>query len=210
MTGFTTVCSRVVPLPVDNIDTDQIIPARFLKATDKTGLGKVLFCDWRYEDKVQSLDSVDHAIPVADFPLNDPVYEGAQILLAGDNFGCGSSRENAPWALVGWGFRAVVAGSFADIFRNNAFKNGLLPVQVDPAVHGRLLELAAGADGLALTIDLEPQSVQLPDGSTAGFPIDGFAKRCLLQGIDELGYLLSFEQQIEAWEAARGGPADNG
>lgn len=210
MTGFTTISSRVVPLPVDNIDTDQIVPARFLKTTDKAGLGKVLFCDWRYQNTVASLDAVDRATPVVDFPLNDSRYLGAQILLAGDNFGCGSSREHAPWALVGWGFRAVVAGSFADIFRNNALKNGLLPVELEAGSHSELLERAAAPEGLTLTIDLESQSVRIPNGPAASFPIDGFAKRCLMQGIDEMGYLLSLHQHIEAWEASRNGPPRNG
>jgi 3-isopropylmalate/(R)-2-methylmalate dehydratase small subunit len=200
MAGFTSLTSQVVPLPVDNIDTDQIIPARFLKVTDKSGLGKVLFCDWRYQDTVPSVDAADRATPIADFPLNDPGYRGAQILLAGGNFGCGSSREHAPWALVGWGFRAVIAGSFADIFRSNALKNGLLPVQLEAEAHSQLLDRADETNDLTLTVDLESQTVRLPDGSTVEFPIDGFAKRCLLQGVDQLGYLLSFAEQIDTYE----------
>jgi len=203
MVGFSTLTAHVVPLPVDNIDTDQIIPARFLKTTDKAGLGKVLFCDWRYSDSVPTLDSADHASPTPDFPLNDPQFAGAKILLAGDNFGCGSSREHAPWALKAWGLQAIIATSFADIFRANALKNALLPVQVSPEVHGDLMELANHPNGLSLTIDLESQTVRLPDERAVEFPIDGFAKNCLLRGIDQLGYLLSFSEQISDFEDSR-------
>ncbi len=192
MAQFTTVASRIVPLPVNDIDTDQIIPARFLKATDKTGMGDHLFADWRYNAD---------GTPKPDFVLNKPEHQGAQILLAGDNFGCGSSREHAPWALAGFGFRAVVSTSFADIFRNNALKNGLLPIVVDAETHRMLFEVLEEVPQAEVTIDLETQTVTLPTGQTVSFPIDGFSKTCLLKGTDELGYLLSFVGQITAYEA---------
>ena len=200
MAEFTSLTSRMVPLPVDNIDTDQIIPARFLKVTDKNGLGKVLFCDWRYEGTVPNVDAAEEATPNADFVLNDPEYEGAQILLAGDNFGCGSSREHAPWALVAYGFKAVISTSFADIFYNNALKNGLLPVAVDEKTYTDLLDMVEETSQAELTINLESQSTELPNGARVPFEIDGFAKRCLLQGVDQLGYLMTFEEQIKAYE----------
>jgi 3-isopropylmalate/(R)-2-methylmalate dehydratase small subunit len=200
MRKFTTLTSRVVPLVVDNIDTDQIIPARFLKTTDKAGLGAVLFCDWRYEDEVPDLGAAARAEARTGFALNEPRYEGAQILLAGDNFGCGSSREHAPWALVGWGLRAIVSTSFADIFRSNALKNSLLPVEVDATTHAWLVELATSDESLELTIDLPSQAVNLPDGRTIAFPIDAFAKRCLVEGVDQLGFLLAHEDAIASYE----------
>ncbi len=184
------VQSRTVVLPQANIDTDQIIPARFLKVTDKKGLGEALFSDWRY--------GPDGA-PRPDFPLNRPEAKGARVLVAGDNFGCGSSREHAPWALVDFGIRAVVSTSIADIFRNNALKNGLLPVVVDAATHARLL----AAPGAEVTIDLERQTLSLPGGATARFPIDAFSRYCLLNGVDELGFLLSQEEAIAAYERSR-------
>ena len=191
MNPFTTLTSRVVVMAVDDIDTDQIIPARFLKATDKEGMGARLFADWRYNPD---------GSPRPEFILNQPVSQGAQVLLAGHNFGCGSSREHAPWALAGFGFRAVIATSFADIFRNNALKNGLLPVILDPEAHQKLVEMCEEIPGAQVTVDLASQTVTLPDGSTAGFPIDSFSRTCLLEGVDELGYLLKFEEQITAYE----------
>jgi 3-isopropylmalate/(R)-2-methylmalate dehydratase small subunit len=193
MPQFTTLTSRLAPLPVNDVDTDQIIPARFLKATDKDGLGANLFADWRY--------NADGS-PKPDFVLNKTESQGAQVLLAGDNFGCGSSREHAPWALTGYGFRAVIATSFADIFRNNALKNGLLPVIVDAATHHALFEILDEIPNAQATIDLATQTVTLPTGQTVTFPIDGFSKTCLLKGTDELGYLLGFESQIAAYEAS--------
>jgi 3-isopropylmalate/(R)-2-methylmalate dehydratase small subunit len=190
MEPFTQLTSRVVSLPVDNIDTDQIIPARFLKTTEKTGLGRSLFSEWRY--------SADGS-PRSEFVLNRPEARGAQVLLAGDNFGCGSSREHAPWALTDFGFRAVISTSFADIFRNNSLKNGLLPVIVDPATHRRLLELTTNPSA-EVTVDLASQTLHLPDGQAVTFPIDGFAKDCLLEGVDQLGYLLKHDAQISAYE----------
>ena len=178
--------SRTVVLPRENVDTDQIIPARFLKVTDKKGLGKALFCDWRY-------GAGD--VPRPDFVLNRPEAEGCRILVAGDNFGCGSSREHAPWALVDYGFRAVVSTRIADIFRNNSLKNGLVPVVLEPAAVAKLL----AAPGASVRIDLESQTVTLPDGSSAKFPIDGFARYCLMNGVDELGFLLSKEDAIASY-----------
>jgi 3-isopropylmalate/(R)-2-methylmalate dehydratase small subunit len=203
MKEFTTLTSRVVPLVVDNFDTDQIIPARFLKTTDKAGLGAVLFCDWRYDDEVPDLEAAERARAKSDFALYDPRYEGAQVLLAGDNFGCGSSREHAPWALVGWGFRAIISTSFADIFRSNALKNSLLPVEVDAATHAELARVAAEEEGVSVTIDLPSQSLHLPDGRCVEFPIDAFSKKCLIEGLDQLGYLLSFADQIAVHEEGR-------
>lgn len=191
MPQFTSLTSRIIPLPVENIDTDQIIPARFLKATDKNGMGEALFADWRYNPD---------GSPKPGFALNDPKYQGAQILLAGDNFGCGSSREHAPWALTGYGFRAVISTSFADIFRNNALKNGLLPVIVDGRAHRLLFEMVEKDPSIEITIDLQAQTVALPDGRTASFPIDSFSKTCLLKGVDQLGYIMTFEDEIAAFE----------
>ena len=182
----------MVPLPIENVDTDQIIPARFLKATDKNGMGEALFADWRYHPD---------GSPKAGFVLNDPKYQGAQILLAGDNFGCGSSREHAPWALTGYGFRAVISTSFADIFRNNALKNNLLPVIVDAETLKSLFDLVEEAPGAEITVDLEAQSVTLPDRSAVSFPIDPFSRTCLSQGVDQLGYIKSFEKEIAAFES---------
>jgi 3-isopropylmalate/(R)-2-methylmalate dehydratase small subunit len=192
MAQFTTLTSRVVPLPINNIDTDQIIPARFLKVTDKAGLGASLFADWRYNPD---------GSPKPEFVLNDVGHQGAQILLAGDNFGCGSSREHAPWALTGFGFRVVISTSFADIFRNNALKNGLLPVTVDAQTHQMLFDLLAEVPQAQVTIDLATQTIALPTGHSVSFPIDGFSKSCLLKGVDELGYLMGFEKQIAEYES---------
>ena len=191
MNPFTILTSPVVVLLVDNIDTDQIIPARFLKVTDKTGLGANLFADWRY---------LPDGRPNPDFILTRSESQNAQILLAGNNFGCGSSREHAPWALYDFGFRAVISTSFADIFHNNALKNGLLPVVIDAEWRQVLIELFKPSPGLRLTIDLASQVLTLPDGRAVVFPIDQFSKTCLLKGIDELHYLLGMEKQIAAYE----------
>jgi 3-isopropylmalate/(R)-2-methylmalate dehydratase small subunit len=191
MAQFTSLVSRVVVMPVNDIDTDQIIPARFLKVTDKTGLGASLFADWRYASDGQ---------PRPEFVLNQPSAKGAQVLFAGDNFGCGSSREHAPWALTGFGFRAVVSTSFADIFRNNALKNGLLPVELDPRAHASLAAQLTARPDAEVKVDLASQTFTLPDGSTARFPVDGFAKTCLLNGVDELGYIQRFADRIAAYE----------
>jgi 3-isopropylmalate/(R)-2-methylmalate dehydratase small subunit len=191
MAQFTTLTSQVVLLPVSDVDTDQIIPARFLKVTDKAGLGANLFSDWRY--------NADGS-PKPDFVLNKPESQGRQILLAGDNFGCGSSREHAPWALTGFGFRAVISTSFADIFRNNSLKNGLLPIIVDAKTHQDLFDMLEEIPTAELSVDLASQTLSLPDGRKVTFPIDGFAKTCLLNGVDELGYILGFEKQIAVYE----------
>ncbi|HNS61575.1 MAG TPA: 3-isopropylmalate dehydratase small subunit [Anaerolineales bacterium] len=190
MAQFTNLTSRMIALPVNDIDTDQIIPAQFLKVTDKNGLADVLFYHWRYNDDKS---------PKQDFIINKPESQGAQILLAGDNFGCGSSREHAPWALTSYGFRAVISTSFADIFRNNALKNGLIPIVVDEATHKMLFDLFEEAPRADLTVDLATQTVSYPGGSFA-FPIDSFSKTCLLNGVDELGYILGFDKEIAEYE----------
>ena len=194
MKPFTRLESRLVPLAIDNIDTDQIIPARFLKTISKAGLGDQLFNDWRYDAEGR---------PKPDFILNQPRAQGAAILLAGDNFGCGSSREHAPWALTQFGFRAVVSTSFADIFRQNSLKNSLLPVIVPRDVHAELFALAENA---TVTIDLASQTLTLPNGRAVEYPIDAFSKRCLLDGIDELGYIQQQDAAIAAYEARRSAP----
>ena len=193
MEKFTILTSHYITLPVANIDTDQIIPARFLKVTGKNGLAGNLFYDWRYDE---------FGAPLPGFILNRPEGKRAKILVAGDNFGCGSSREHAPWALAGYGFRAIISSSFADIFRNNALKNGILPLIVTAEL---LAELSgsgeAGGDAL-LTIDLAGQTLLLPGGRSAGFAIDPFNKSCLLEGVDSLGYLLQRQEQIAVYEAS--------
>lgn len=193
MQPFSTLISRLVPLPLNDIDTDQIIPARYLKVTDKAGLAEGLFAGWRY---------LPDGRPNPDFALNRSEYQDARVLLAGDNFGCGSSREHAPWALMGWGLRAVISTSFADIFRNNALKNGLLPVVVSEQTHVRLLELAHADSQVVVSIILEVETLSLPDGSQVSFPIDAFNKTCLLEGLDSLKYLLRHETDIQAYEQA--------
>jgi 3-isopropylmalate/(R)-2-methylmalate dehydratase small subunit len=190
MEPVTTITSKTVVLPLDDIDTDQIIPARFLTTTTKEGLGQKLFTDWRY-DKDGS--------PKADFVLNGPEADGAHILIAGRNFGCGSSREHAPWALLDFGIRVVISTEIADIFFNNALKNGLLPVVVDEATHAWLLE----NPGVEVSVDLESNTVTLPDGKTATFPVESFARYCLLNGLDQLGFLTQHADQIADYEAAR-------
>jgi 3-isopropylmalate/(R)-2-methylmalate dehydratase small subunit len=194
MNRFTSLRSHAVVLPNNNIDTDQIIPARFLKVIDKQGLGDQLFSYWRYDAEGK---------PRPGFALNRPEAQGAQVLFAGDNFGCGSSREHAPWALIGWGIRAVIATSFADIFKENALKNGLLPVEVDAATHARLLAALEADPSAEVTVDLESSSLTLPDGSSVAFSVDPFARHCLLEGLDQLGYILSFEDRIEAYERSK-------
>jgi 3-isopropylmalate/(R)-2-methylmalate dehydratase small subunit len=191
MQPLSTITSRVVVLPLNDIDTDQIIPARYLKATDKHGMGANLFADWRYRPD---------GSPNPDFILNQPGIQGAQVLLAGNNFGCGSSREHAPWALAGFGFKAVIATSFGDIFYNNALKNGLLPVTVDASTHQMLRELFEEAPRAELTIDLANQAIIFPGGHAEHFPLNAFSKACLLQGTDELGYLLGMQARIRAFE----------
>ncbi|HTG42670.1 MAG TPA: 3-isopropylmalate dehydratase small subunit [Methylomirabilota bacterium] len=185
--------SKVIPLPAENVDTDQIVPARYLKVTDKNGLAEALFRDWRFNE--------DGSLREPRFVLDRPEMAGRQILLVGDNFGAGSSREHAPWALTAWGIRAILSTSFADIFRSNSLKNGVLPIVIDPVTHGRLFEILAADQDAQLTIDLAEQGILLPDGSTLDFDIDPFAKRMILAGTDELGYLLAKEPEISDWEA---------
>ena len=185
---FTQLTSRTVAVLDNDIDTDQIIPARYLKGTDKAGLADALFADWRTRPG---------------FPIGTPAAAGAQILIAGHNFACGSSREHAPWALVAGGFRAVISTSFADIFRGNALKNGLVPVVVPPAVHAALTQARAADPALEVTIDLAAQQLRVPGAPATPFTVDAFARRCLLDGVDELGFLLQHLPEIEAYERRR-------
>jgi len=189
MQPIRTIESRTVVLPYANIDTDQIIPARFLTTTTKEGLGKQAFADWRYDAS---------GAPKGDFVLNQPQSVGCHVLVAGRNFGCGSSREHAPWALLDYGFRAVVSTEIADIFRNNSLKNGLLPVVVDETIHRWLLE----HPGVAVRIDLASNTLTLPTGTAVSFPIEAFARYCLLNGTDELGFLLQQSAAIGQFEQA--------
>lgn len=190
MEKFVPFESRMVVMPIDNIDTDQVIPARFLKKTDMEGWGDLLFNDWRYEAD---------GTPKPDFILNQPSAKGLQILLAGDNFGCGSSREHAPWALTQYGFRAILSTSFADIFKSNALKNSLLPIVVSPDIHKKLFSMPDSS----VKVDLASQTITLADGTTAQFPVDEFAKQCMLEGVDELGFILKHDAAIAAYEAQR-------
>lgn len=190
MAQFTSITSRMISIPTNDIDTDQIIPAQFLKVTDKNGLADALFYHWRYDEDKS---------PKQDFILNKPEAKEAKILLTGDNFGCGSSREHAPWALTAFGIRAVISTSFADIFRNNALKNGLIPIVVNEATHKTLFDLYEEAPHAELTVDLATQTVSFPSGSFT-FPIDSFSKTCLLNGVDELGYIMNFEKEIAEFE----------
>jgi 3-isopropylmalate/(R)-2-methylmalate dehydratase small subunit len=187
-TKTVTIESKTVVVAIDNIDTDQIIPARFLKTVSMEGLGENLFLDWRY---------LPDGSPNPDFALNKPSAKGAEILVAGDNFGCGSSREHAPWALKQYGFKAIISTSFADIFKGNALKNGLLPIIMPPDIHAELLKWP----GIVLKIDLATQTVTLAGGRTVEFPIDPFAKQCLIEGVDELGYMLNQQPAIADYEA---------
>ncbi len=193
MEKLTHIQGSIVAIPVNDIDTDQIIPARFLKVTNKEGLGKAAFCDWRYLE--------DGETPNPEFILNDPVYQEASVLVAGDNFGCGSSREHAPWALMGAGFKAVISTDFADIFNNNALKNGLLPIIVDADTQQQLFSLAEEDPSTAVSVDVEEQTLTLPDGRAINFPLDEFSKYCLLNGVDQLGYLLALDEEVQAFEA---------
>jgi 3-isopropylmalate/(R)-2-methylmalate dehydratase small subunit len=192
MNKFEKFTSTLAVLPVDNIDTDQIIPARFLKTISKEGLGDQLFYDWRYDAEGE---------PRPDFVLNQPQAKAAQILLAGDNFGCGSSREHAPWALTQYGFRAVISTSFADIFKQNSLKNSLLPIVVSRDVHADLFRAVAADPAATVTVDLAGQKLTLPGGRAVDFAVDSFSKHCLLEGIDELGYIIQQEDTIAAFEA---------
>ena len=190
---FARLTSSCVVLPAENVDTDQIIPARFLKTVDREGLGEHLFADWRVDQLGQ---------PRLDFPLNTSDARAASILVAGHNFGCGSSREHAPWALLDFGFRAIISTGFADIFRNNALKNGLLPVTLPSGAYERLLAQIATSPKAQVTIDLDAQTATLPDGSSHSFQVDPFARHCLLNGVDELGFLLGEEEAIATYESS--------
>jgi len=192
--GYRSFSSKVVPLASENVDTDQIVPARYLKVTDKEGLADALFRDWRFEE--------DGSRKEPAFVLDRPGMPGRRILLVGDNFGTGSSREHAPWALRAWGIEAILSTSFADIFRNNALKNGVLPIVVDEATHRRLFALVEADPDAELRVDLAEQGVLLPDGSTIEFEVDPFSKMMLLAGTDEIGYVLGKVTEIAAWEAA--------
>jgi 3-isopropylmalate/(R)-2-methylmalate dehydratase small subunit len=187
MQPFKRLTSRTVAMPAANIDTDQIIPARFLTTTTREGLGERLFADWRYDTS---------GVPRPEFVLNQPDAQGCQILVAGRNFGCGSSREHAPWALLDYGVRAVISTEIADIFSNNSLKNGLLPVIVETAVSDWLL----ANPGCEVSLDVASRTLALPDGRSVQFPLEAFAQHCLLEGVDELGYLLARETEIQAYE----------
>jgi 3-isopropylmalate/(R)-2-methylmalate dehydratase small subunit len=189
---FESFTSRVIPFSAENVDTDQIIPARFLKTTDRWGLSEALFNDWRF---------TDDGSPIPDFVLNRREMQGRRILLTGDNFGAGSSREHAAWALTAWGIRAILSTSFADIFRSNSLKNGLLPIVVEAERHRQLFELLVTNPDVELTVDLEAQVVHMPGDEDLPFDVDPFAKRMLLEGTDEIGYLLSREAAIAAYES---------
>lgn len=191
MEAFKEHVGLVVPLDLINVDTDQIIPKQFLKRIERTGFGKFLFYDWRY---------LENGAPNPEFVLNAPRYAGASILIAGANFGCGSSREHAPWALQQYGFKAILAPSFADIFRNNCYKNGILPIALPTEVIATLTQDAHATAGYRLMVDLEQQSVICPDGTAHIFEIGDFEKHCLLNGLDEIGWTLQFEADIAAYE----------
>jgi len=195
MKSFTKLKSHLIPLPNRDVDTDQIIPARYLKVIDKSGLAEGLFIGWRYFPN----GSIN-----PDFVLNQPQFEDAKILLAGDNFGCGSSREHAPWALSAWGIRAIISTSFADIFQNNALNNGLLPIIVEEQIHHQLFSLVAEDPSMKFVIDLESQTLIISETQEVKFPLDTFSKTCLLEGVDQLGYLLKHKVDIMAYEQATG------
>ncbi len=196
---FRNFTSKLIPLPAENVDTDQIIPARFLKTTERSGLADALFNDWRY---------LPDGSPNPDFVLNRPEMQGRRVLVVGDNFGCGSSREHAPWALTSWGVRAIISTGFADIFRNNSLKNGLLPIVVDPETHARLTALLNADPDAEVSIDLAELGLLLPDGMTVDFDIDPFARAMLLAGTDEIGWVMERSAAIDAWEAANPGRVD--
>ena len=191
---FRSFASTIVPLPAENVDTDQIVPARYLKVTDKEGLAEALFRDYRFNEDGTRKDPP--------WLLDRPEMQGRRILLAGDNFGTGSSREHAPWALRSWGIRAILSTSFADIFKSNALKNGVLPIVVDPATHAALFEMVEANPDAELRVDLAEQGILLPDGTTLDFDVDPFSKMMLMAGTDEIGYVMGKDEEIAAWEAA--------
>lgn len=190
MEKITQLTSKTIVLAIDDVDTDQIVPARFLTTTEREGIGVSLFADWRFDKDGNE---------IADFPLNSPDAQGRQILVAGRNFGCGSSREHAPWALHDFGIRAVISSEIADIFRNNSLNNGLIPVVVDAATHRWLLD----NPGAEVTVDVEACTVTLPTGKTVSFPIEPFARHCIIEGIDQMGYVLQNLDNIKAFESSR-------
>lgn len=195
MKAFTVLTGKVAPLEAQHVDTDQIIPKQFLKLTEKTGFGKYLFFDWRYVGE-NELDP--------DFEMNQERYQGASVLLTKDNFGCGSSREHAPWALDDYGFRCILAPSYADIFFNNCFNNGMLPIVLSSEMIADLFQKVRSNDGYELTIDLHENLIRKPDGSTISFEVDEFKKNCLLNGLDQIGLTLEHDEKISAFEANRG------
>ena len=203
MEAFETLTGVVCPLDRANVDTDAIIPKQFLKSIKRSGFGPNLFDQWRYLDHGEpGMDNSQRPLN-PDFVLNDPRYGGASILLARENFGCGSSREHAPWALADYGFRVIIAPSFADIFFNNCFKNGILPVVLDAAQVDALFGRATAAEALQLTVDLDTQQLVLPDGERIGFEVDGFRKHCLMNGLDDIGLTLQHVDEIRAYETRR-------
>ncbi|MBF0340724.1 MAG: 3-isopropylmalate dehydratase small subunit [Magnetococcales bacterium] len=203
MEPFNTLNAIVAPLDRANVDTDAIIPKQFLKSIRRTGFGPNLFDEWRYLDRGEPGQSCEQRPMNPDFVLNQPRYQGAEILLARENFGCGSSREHAPWALLGDGFRVIIAPSFADIFFNNCFKNGILPVALPAATVDALFAAVIGREGYRLTVDLAAQTVTTPDGAMYGFEVDPFRKHCLINGLDDIGLTLEHQTAIEAFEAQR-------
>jgi len=203
MQAFTTLNGLVAPLDRANVDTDAIIPKQFLKSIKRTGYGPYLFDEWRYEDRGEPGMDCTHRPLRKDFVLNQPRYQGASILLARENFGCGSSREHAPWALLDFGFRCIIASSFADIFYNNCFKNGILPIRLDAAVVDRLFAGCAAQEGYALHVDLVEQHVTTPEGESIAFDVDAFRRHCLLNGLDDIGLTLTEGDAIRAYEEKR-------
>ncbi|HEB98214.1 MAG TPA: 3-isopropylmalate dehydratase small subunit [Thiotrichales bacterium] len=203
MRKFETFTGLVAPLDRPNVDTDAIIPKQFLKSIKRTGFGPNLFDEWRYLDRGEPGQDNSKRPLNPDFVLNQPRYQGAEILLARENFGCGSSREHAVWALTDYGFRVVIAPSFADIFYNNSFKNGLLPIALEADVVDRLFRETEASEGYRLTVDLEKQQITTPGGEVIGFEIDPFRKHCLLEGLDDIGLTLQHADEIRAYEARR-------
>ena len=203
MEKFVTFDGLVAPLDRANVDTDQIIPKQFLKSIKRTGFGPNLFDEWRYMDEGQPGQDCSQRPLNKDFVLNQPRYQGVSVLLARRNFGCGSSREHAPWALTDFGFRTVIAPSFSDIFFNNSFKNGLLPIVLDEEVVAKLFEEVAGKEGYRLTVDLAAQTITTPSGEAISFEVDPFRKHCLLEGLDDIGLTLQDADLIREYEAER-------
>jgi 3-isopropylmalate/(R)-2-methylmalate dehydratase small subunit len=207
MEKFTTMTGLVAPMDRSNVDTDAIIPKQFLKSIKRSGFGPNLFDEWRYLDHGEpGMDNSTRPIN-PDFVLNQDRYKGASVLLARENFGCGSSREHAPWALLDFGFRVIIAPSYADIFFNNCFKNGILPIVLDAQVVDELFQAVAASEGYQLTVDLEAQTISTPDGKTIAFDVEGFRKHCLLNGLDDIGLTLQHVDEIRAYEAKRSAEA---